>query len=133
MPRSKVLTPPSAVRVFLSLVVVLSVVPFLRPLNADIGRFVTTVQQVIPGEARPGDMVTATGYALDAEHLKELYLTKGDNDFQVEIVEQNDRSVRFKVPAKIPTGVTRLAIVVAGRNDILEEPVFLKILPTLGE
>ena len=124
---------PRVNRVFLSLVLVLSAVPFLKLFGGDIGGFVTAVHQVIPGEARSGDIVTATGYALDAKHLKELYLTTGDNDFRVEMVEQSDVAIRFKVPGKIPAGVMRLAIVVAGRDDILEQPVFLKILPALGE
>ena len=124
---------PRVNRVFLSLVLVLSTLPFLKLFGGDIGRFVTTIQQVIPGEARTGDVVTATGYALDDKHLKELYLTNGENDFRVEMVEQNDVTVRFKVPGKVPAGMMRLAIVVVGRDDILEQPVFLKILPALGE
>ena len=88
---------------------------------------------MIPSEVRSGGVVTVTGYALDAKHVKELYLTNGENDFRVEILEQNDAAIRFQVPAKVPTGVLRLAIIVAGRDDILEQPVFLKILPLLSE
>ena len=120
-------------RIFLGLVLVLSTLSFSKLFGRDVGGFVTVMQQVIPGEARPGDVVTVTGYALDAKHVKELYLTNGDNDFRVEILEQNDVAIRFKVPAKVPAGVLRLAIIVAGRDDILEQPVFLKILPLLSE
>jgi hypothetical protein len=124
---------PRINRVFLSLALVLSTLPFLKVWGGDIGGFVTVMQQVIPGEARSGDVVTVTGYALDAKHVKELYLSNNDNDFRVEILEQNNVAIRFKVPPKIPAGVMRLAIVVAGRDDILEQPVFLKILPAVGE
>jgi hypothetical protein len=120
-------------RVFLSAVLVLSTLPFLKLLGGDIGGFVTAMQQVIPGEARSGDIVTVTGYALDDKHVKELYLTNGDNDFRAEILEQNNVALRFKVPPRVPAGVVRLAIVVAGRDDVLEQPVFLKILPPVGE
>ena len=119
-------------RVFLGLVLVLSVIPFVKLMGGDLGGYVTVMQQVIPSEARPGEIVTVTGYALDAEHLKEVYLTNGQMDFRVEIVEQGNVAVRLRVPAKVPAGHMRFAIVVVGRNDLLEQPVFLKILPSVG-
>jgi len=124
---------PRVNRIFLSVVFVLSTLPFVKLLGSDIGGFVTAMQHVIPGEARSGDIVTVTGYALDDKHVKELYLTNGDNDFRAEILEQSNVALRFKVPPKVPAGVMRLAIVVAGRDDVLEQPVFLKILPPVGE
>jgi hypothetical protein len=124
---------PRVNRVFLTAVLVSSTLPLLKLSGGDIGGFVTAMQQVIPGEARSGDIVTVTGYALDEKHVKELYLTNGDNDFRAEILEQNNVALRFKVPAKVPAGVMRLAILVAGRDDILEQPVFLKILPPVAE
>ncbi|MBV9400237.1 MAG: hypothetical protein JO062_19820 [Bryobacterales bacterium] len=120
-------------RIFLSMVLVLCTLPLLKLFGANIGGFVTVMQQVIPGEARSGDVVTVTGYALDDKHVMAVYLTNGQNDFGVEILEQNTVALRFKVPANIPSGVMRLAIVVNGRSDILEQPVFLKILPEAGE
>src|SRR5215831_18269429 len=116
---------PRVNRVFLSVVLVLSTLPFLKLLGGDLGGFVTVMQQVIPGEARSGDVVTVTGYALDDKHVMAVYLTNGDNDFRVEILDQSNVALRFKVPAKIPSGVMRLAILVNGRSDILEQPVFL--------
>jgi hypothetical protein len=124
---------PRINRLFLSLVLVLSAIPVLKLFGGDLGGFVTAMHQVIPSEARSGDVVTVTGYALDDKHVKELYLTNGDNDFRVEMLEQNTTAIRFKVPAKVPAGAMRLAIVVAGRDDLLEQPVFLKILPSVGE
>lgn len=124
---------PRVNRVFLTAVLVLSTLPLLKLSGGDIGGFVTAMQQVIPGQARSGDIVTVTGFALDEKHVKELYLTNGDNDFRAEILEQNNVALRFKVPPKVPAGVMRLAILVAGRDDILEQPVFLKILPPVGE
>jgi hypothetical protein len=124
---------PHANRVFLGLVLVSSTIPLLKLVGADLGGLVTVMQQVIPGEARSGDIVTVTGYALDDKHVKELYLTNGDGDYRVEILEQNTNAIRFKVPGKIPAGVMRLAVVVADRKDILEQPVFLKILSAVRE
>jgi len=123
---------PRIHRVFLGLVVVLAAIPFFKLRGGDLGGYVTVMQQVIPTEARGGDIVTVTGYALDAKHLKEVYLTNGENDFRVEIVEQGNVAIRVRVPAKIPGGLMRFAIVVFGRDDMLEQPVFLKILPAVG-
>jgi len=48
--------------------------------------------------------VTVTGSALDAAHVKEIYLTTGETDYRMEILEQSDTAVRLRVPAKIPNG-----------------------------
>ena len=119
-------------RVFLGLVLILAAIPLMKLTGGDLGSFVTVMQQVMPGEARAGDIVTVTGYALDADHLKEVYLTNGQTDFRAEIVEQGNVAVRVRIPAKIPAGRMTFAIVVASRPDLLEQPVFIKILPSLG-
>ncbi len=119
-------------RIFLVLVLVLAAIPVVRLLGGDLSGSVTVMQQVTPAEARGGDVVTVTGYALDASHLKEVYLTDGQQDYRLEIVEQGNVAVRVRIPAKIPAGQLRFAIIVASRPDLLEQPVFLKILPALG-
>jgi hypothetical protein len=119
-------------RIFLGLVLLLAAIPFVQFAGATLrtGDF-TVLQGVIPTEARPGDVVTITGFALDADHLKEIYLTNGEQDYRVEILEQNNVAVRLRVPAKIPAGQMRFAIVIPTRPELLEQPVFLKILPTV--
>ena len=120
-------------RIFLVLVGFLAAIPLVQFARADLRNGdVTVLQGVIPTEARPGDIVTVTGVALDDGHVKEIYLTNGEIDYRVEIIEQNNLAVRLRVPAKIPTGQMRFAIVVASRPELLEQPVFLKILPAVG-
>ena len=63
---------------------------------------ITFLQQVMPTEARLGDVVTVTGVALDARHFKEIYLTNGEVDYRVEILEQSYLAVRLRAPAKSP-------------------------------
>src|SRR5579863_9125308 len=123
---------PRTNRIFLSLVLVLCTIPVVKLLGGDLGGLVTVMQQVMPSVVRSGDVVTVTGYALDAKHVKEVYLTDADNDYRVEIIEQGNVALRFRVPAKIPAGQMRLAVIVVGRDDLLEQPVFLKILPSVG-
>jgi hypothetical protein len=117
-------------RIFLGSVLLLAAVPFVQFAGATLrtGDF-TVLQAVTPTEARPGDVVTLTGLALDAGHLKEVYLTNGELDYRLEILEQNTVAVRLRVPANIPVGQMRFAIVIATRPELLEQPVFLKILP----
>jgi hypothetical protein len=123
---------PRINRIFLGLVLVLSAIPLVKLPGRVLDNNVTVLQQVMPTEARPGDVVVVTGYALDATHLKEIYLTNGEVDYRVEILEQNDLVVRLRIPAKIPSGQMRFAIVIASRPEMLEQPVFLRILPAVG-
>ena len=123
---------PRTNKIFLGLVLVLFTIPVLNLLGGDLGGLVTVMQQATPSVVRSGDVVTVTGYALDVNHVKEVYLTDGDNDYRVEIIEQGNVALRFRVPAKIPAGQMRLAVIVVGRDDLLEQPVFLKILPSVG-
>lgn len=120
-------------RVFLVVVALLAAIPFAQFAGAALGNSdVTVLQAVTPTEARPGDVVTVMGAALDASHVKEIYLTDGELDYRLEILEQNNVAVRLRVPAKIPAGQMRFAIVVASRPELLEQPVLLKILPAVG-
>ena len=80
------------------------------------------MDQVMPTQARPGEVVTVTGYALDAAHVKEIYLTTGEIDYRVEILEQGDTAVRLRVPAKIPSGQMRFALIVASRPRYSNNP-----------
>jgi hypothetical protein len=119
-------------RIFLGSVLFLGAIPLVQFAGAAlrIGDL-TMLQEVIPTEVRPGDVVTVTGFGLDKDHLKEIYLTNGELDYRDEILEQNNVAVRLRVPASIPAGQMRFAIVIATRPELLEQPVFLKILPTV--
>jgi hypothetical protein len=119
-------------RIFLGLVLLLAAIPVVQfaSVTLDSVEF-TVLQAVVPTEARPGDVVTVTGFALDADHLKEIYLTNGEMDYRVEILEQNKVAARLRVPAGVPAGQMRFAIVVGTRPELLEQPVVLKIIPAV--
>jgi hypothetical protein len=120
-------------RIFLVLVALLAAIPLAQLAGATLGSGnVTVLQGVMPTQARPGDIVTVTGFALGADRLKEIYLTDGVVDYRVEILEQNNLAVRLQVPAKIPAGQWWFAIVVVSRPEMLEQPVLLKVLPAVG-
>jgi hypothetical protein len=91
----------------------------------------TVMEKVTPAEARAGEVVTVEGESLDAAHLKTVFLTDRKDQVEVEIVVQTAKYLRFKVPAVAP-GKWRIAIELVRDNLLLEEPVFLLVLPDKG-
>jgi hypothetical protein len=89
---------------------------------------VAVMEQVIPDEAMPGEIVTVKGYGLDASSVRQVYLLWGKSEFKVEIVSQTKNAIRFRVPVDIPPGAMRLAAMLAGRPELVEQPVMLMVL-----
>lgn len=86
------------------------------------------INSVEPDEAKIGDIVGATGESIDKAKVDELYLTDGTNDFKVEIIEQSDTLIKFKVPAKIKPGRYSLMLKTKGPDPkLLEQPVKMTV------
>lgn len=89
------------------------------------------IREVAPFEAKAGDIAVASGDNLSAARVLALYLTDGKTDMKVEILEQTDTMIRFRIPAKVAPGKLRLAI----QNEaqvMLDQPAFIKILVSPG-
>jgi hypothetical protein len=118
------------IRIHGSLVLMVAIligIPLVQ-LFATLPGLAVTIQQVTPQEVRPGELVVGTGYALDASHVLELYLVdKNQISYRVEILQQMEGAIDFRVPAKIPAGQMRLSVKVAGHATLFEQPVFLTI------
>jgi hypothetical protein len=94
---------------------------FLAP---ALGAQTCRISGVEPDSGKIGDVVGAAGEAMDKSKVDELYLTDGKNDFKVEIVEQTDTLIKFKVPAKIKAGRYNLMLKTKGADPkLLEQPV----------
>jgi hypothetical protein len=79
---------------------------------------------VAPDSGKIGDVINVTGEQIDAAKVDELYLTDGKNDFKVQIVEQTDTAIKFKIPAKIKAGRYSLMLKTKGADPkLLEQPV----------
>lgn len=90
------------------------------------------MQTVEPASAKNGDVVTVTGGNLGAEIVATLYLTDGKLDIKVEMVEQTDTTIKFKIPATMKTGRFALMVLTKGKNaKLIEEPVKVLIEPPL--
>ena len=82
------------------------------------------ISGVDPDSGKIGDVVGAAGESIDATKVDELYLTDGKNDFKVQIMEQTDTLIKFKVPAKIKAGRYSLMLKTKGADaKLLEQPV----------
>ena len=97
--------------------VVLALAPALGAQNCRI-------TAVDPGSGKIGDLVGAAGESVDKTKVDELYLTDGTHDFKVQIVEQSDSMIKFKIPANIKPGRYSLMIRTKAPDvKLLEQPV----------
>jgi hypothetical protein len=86
------------------------------------------MKAVEPATAKVGDVVRVVGEALDKTRVAEVYLTQGNTDLKVEIVEQQEEFIRIKVPAEATAGRYQLMFLMAGPDPkLLEQPVFLVV------
>ncbi len=87
-----------------------------------------TMSSVEPGSGRAGDILVIRGETLD--NVATLYLTDGNNDIKVAMIEQTATSIKFKIPPGIKPG--RLALMVLTKDKeakLIEEPVKITIEP----
>ena len=121
-------------RIFLILVLVLTAIPAVRLFAwKGMGDIAPIIERVAPAEARRGDSVTVTGFQLDSKHVSELYLSGGDARYRVDILTQSGLEISFRVPANAPAGETLcIAIRRTDQAELVEQPVFLKILEPAG-
>jgi hypothetical protein len=89
----------------------------------------TMISSVDPLTAKVGDSVNAQGQGLAANKVDQMYLTNGTDDIRVEIVDQQDKVIKFKVPAGIKSGRWALMIhlKVVNGPTLIEQPVKLTV------
>jgi hypothetical protein len=85
------------------------------------------IKSVDPGEAKPLEVILATGLALDRTHAADLFLTDGKEDYRVEILEQAFGRIKFKVAGSTPPGRYRLMVLTTKTSMLIEQPAFLTV------
>ncbi len=86
------------------------------------------MKAVEPDTAKTGDVLTVSGENLSKANVAKLYLTDGQNDFEVAILDQAATAIKFKVPAKVKTGRLALMILTSGKDQkLVEQPVKVNI------
>ena len=84
---------------------------------------------VDPPNGKKGEVITVTGENLQKDVVSKVYLTDTKNDLIVEVTEQTDTSIKFKIPAKA-AGRLALMILTTGKDaKYIEQPVKLTIDP----
>ena len=85
----------------------------------------TTVE---PPNGKAGDVLTAAGENLAKPAVEKLFITDGKNDVEVQMTEQADTSIKFKIPAGAKTGRFSLMILTGGKDPkYIEQPVRITI------
>lgn len=86
---------------------------------------------VDPDTGKRGDVITVTGENLTKNFVAKLYLTDGGdgkNDVEVQIIEQTDTTIKFKIPPKAIDGRLALMILTATKPaQLIEQPVKITI------
>ena len=91
-------------------------------------RISTQASGVEPRVARPGQVLTITGTALNREKVQEVYLTDHRFDMKVKVLEQTEQSLKVRVPPFAKPGRQQLLVLTTGDNaSYLEMPVYVVI------
>jgi hypothetical protein len=85
------------------------------------------IRTATPDSGMPGDVVLVEGQALDKKHVAQLFLTDGKADVKLEILEQSESSIRFKLPAKVAPGRYSLMVLTADDPKYIEQPVYFTV------
>jgi len=86
------------------------------------------MRAVNPDSAKAGEIVTVSGEHLDKSRVADLFLTNGQKDVKVEIVEQTATSIKFKVPNSVAAGRYNLLVLLVDiEPKLIEEPVRLTV------
>jgi hypothetical protein len=116
-------------RIFLRTTFFLAAIPLVRLAAWRIPvEPVTLMEQISPEEATPGEAVMVTGYGLDASNVRHVYLIYGKAEYRVEILKQTNTALTFRIPVDVPPGTMRLAAMLTGRAELVEQPLVLRVL-----
>jgi hypothetical protein len=90
-----------------------------------------------PDTGKRGDLITITGENLDKGHIAKLYLTDGGdgkNDVEVQITDQTETTIKFKIPPKAIAGRMALLILTkATPQQLIEQPVKVTVEDGTGQ
>ena len=103
----------------LSLIVTLLVTGILA-----LGQAMPRMTTCEPGSGKVADVLTVSGENLGKAAVDKLFLTDGKTDIPVEIVDQADAAIKFKVPEKAGGARWSLMLLTTGKEPkLIEQPV----------
>ena len=82
------------------------------------------VDAVEPDTGKSGAILAINGENLQKPGVAEVYLTDGKNDLKADVVEQGEKSIKFKIPAAAKPGRYAVMLLTGGKDPkFLEQPV----------
>jgi len=94
---------------------------------AAFGQGMPRMTSAEPANGKVGDVIAVSGENLQKDLVAKVFLTDGTNDLAVEITEQTDTAIKFKIPAKA-TGRLAIMVLTAGKDaKYIEQPVKVSI------
>ncbi|MCC7237335.1 MAG: hypothetical protein IT163_18660 [Bryobacterales bacterium] len=112
---------PIMVVVFLAALVI----PFAAAADAD--NPIPMMRRAEPAVVKAGEIVTVFGESLDKSKVADVYLTTLSKQVAVEILEQTEAFIKFRVPAKTDPGRYNPAILMVKEPMLLVQPVILTV------
>ncbi|HXK04987.1 MAG TPA: IPT/TIG domain-containing protein [Verrucomicrobiae bacterium] len=86
------------------------------------------MSSVTPASGRVGDVMVVQGTNLDRDNVAALYLTDGQTDVKVPIIEQTATSIKFKIPPEAKPGRLSLMVLSKGTDPkLIQEPVKITV------
>lgn len=85
---------------------------------------------VDPLNGKVGDVITVTGENLTKTSVAKVYLTDGGdgkNDLEVQITEQTETTLKFKIPAKATGRLALMILTTTKPQQLIEQPVKVSI------
>jgi len=89
-----------------------------------------TIRSVEPASGKPGDLLEIQGENLGRAEVAALFLTDGEADIKVTIIEQTAKSIKFKIPSQAKPGRFALMVLTNEKTPkLIEEPVKITVEP----
>ena len=105
-------------------------VAFALPADPQSQGRMPTMSSVEPASGKVGDVLVAQGMNLDRDNVAALYLTNGNTDIKVTIIEQSATSIQFRIPPEAKPGRFALMVLTKGKDPkLIEEPVKITVEP----
>ena len=82
---------------------------------------------VDPMNGKVGDVIVVTGENLQKALVAKVYLTDGKNDLIVEVLEQAETTIKFKIPAKATGRMAVMVLTTEKVPQLIEQPVKVTI------
>jgi len=88
------------------------------------------MSSVEPASGKVGDVLSIQGVNLGQDNVAALYLTDGNTDLKVQMIEQTATSIRFRIPPEAKPGRFALMVLTKGKEPkLIEQPVKITVEP----